>query len=346
MKLLQHYISSEQYEECYNSFIESEASLIYDQNLIVTVGLIYYYFGDEKRLIQLYEAVRDDERVSIERKRTLTILVEELNDIKEKSEDRAYVRIPEVKMVKQIGQGCLPASVTMVMQFYSKEIISYRDVVKSMKTSIREDGTSIYDALVYLYQRDYQLYPFTGQLDAIKEILTYGYPLMVVQSSSLDKEANDHARILTGFDDAKQIFFINDPSQGRIFLPYGLFEELGRKSESNMCLLMLPSKVRLQDKLQDYFKHNCEYFNLMGVLYDEVNETFKSEAMYQKGLEIDGSYPDLFNNYAMLLLKSKDRLLQAQKLSREAIRLAPEIPEYRETLHQINELLAKGNEST
>ena len=341
-----YHIRIGEYKECYTLLT---SSVVNDDDMYKInqfAGLIYYYYQDTYRLDKLCQWIENYQSCNEFQKRTIMILIDELEKLKQGKnvEKEAKFKMENINVVKQVGNGCLPASIAIIMQYYSKEIVSYRQVVKEMRTEIRGEGTSLYDGLSYMYRKGYQVYPFTGDDDIVKQLLQLGYPIIVVQNSWLSQDAEDHARVLIGFDDSKEIFYTNDPKLGAIFLPYNFFKELMSESIDSVYLLFLPHDECLPLDLIDFFENNCEYYNLLGVLYDEENEVEKSETMFIKGLTIDDNHGDMLNNYAVLLLRRKSKLSKAYNLIKKAIQLAPDVPEYLESLDEIlNQLdIGKG----
>jgi tetratricopeptide (TPR) repeat protein len=74
----------------------------------------------------------------------------------------------------------------------------------------------------------------------------------------------------------------------------------------------------------------------MGNVYFQKNDTSHAERSYRKAIEKTGD-ARAYNNLAWLYYTRDEQLNEAERLSREAVRLSPESPEFKDTLDRIAE---------
>jgi len=88
------------------------------------------------------------------------------------------------------------------------------------KTTQEEVGKEIYDPLsgatngadmlFYARQKGYAAYSWNTSLDDVKKKLAEGIPVIVLQQNS-SEDTSGHYRILTGYDDEAEKFYVMDP---------------------------------------------------------------------------------------------------------------------------------------
>ena len=81
----------------------------------------------------------------------------------------------------------------------------------------------------------------------------------------------------------------------------------------------------------------------LGMIYQRLGETGKAEASYRAALRTNPELPPAANNLAMIELGKGRNLDEALALSRKAVALAPEVPQFHDTLGQV--LRARGDRS-
>ena len=81
----------------------------------------------------------------------------------------------------------------------------------------------------------------------------------------------------------------------------------------------------------------------LGMIYQRLGDTGKAEASYRAALKTNPDLPPAANNLAMIELRKGRNLDEALSLSRKAVALAPEVPQFHDTLGQV--LRARGDRS-
>lgn len=81
----------------------------------------------------------------------------------------------------------------------------------------------------------------------------------------------------------------------------------------------------------------------LGMVYQRLGQTDRAEAAYRAALKTNPDLPPAVNNLAMIELRKGRNLDEALALSRKAVALAPEVPQFHDTLGQV--LRARGDRS-
>lgn len=133
------------------------------------------------------------------------------------------VSLPAPKWEQQDINNCGPASLTMYLRFYGWEGVQL-DIADVLKP-LREDRNVNVEELIY-YVRTHAgwlnaEYRVGGDLDRIKQFLAAGIPVMIEESFYFEEPfwVNDdlwaaHYALITGYDDATQMFTIQDSFRG------------------------------------------------------------------------------------------------------------------------------------
>lgn len=142
--------------------------------------------------------------------------------------------LPGVPYVRQQTNFCGPASLAMVLKYWS------------IDTTQEEIGKAVYDhgthstngaaMIIFARNRGLASYSWTGSLTDLKAKLTAGIPVIVLQSMSATDKAG-HYRVATGFDDRTGVVKVSDPyDPSNKEMPYDQFSKLwGQKG--NWCML-------------------------------------------------------------------------------------------------------------
>lgn len=133
------------------------------------------------------------------------------------------VQLPPPLIEYEEINACGPATLTMYLRYYGWQG-TQKDISAIVK-SVRTDRNVNVDELTY-YVRNYAgwlnaEYRVGGNLDLLRTLLAQGLPVMIEGSFYLDQSywPNDdrwagHYLLLTGYDDATQIFTIQDSERG------------------------------------------------------------------------------------------------------------------------------------
>lgn len=131
-------------------------------------------------------------------------------------------KIETVPYIRQGHMQCFPTCLYMIFKFYGKEI-----PLQEIDDWIRGDrGTSTQAAEQYCNMRGFKTYVFYDwKGDKIKHFLSQGYPLIAyVQTGAFGTRF--HVIVLRGYDDEKQVFYINDPARKDKEISYKEFKEI------------------------------------------------------------------------------------------------------------------------
>lgn len=152
--------------------------------------------------------------------------------------------IPKAKKIyvpyfRQGHAQCFPACLFMIFKFYGEEI-SFQEIddwIRGARGTTRQAAEQFCNMKKF---NTYVFYDWKG--DKIKYFLAQGYPLV----AWVDKKGfgmAPHVIILTGYDDEKQVFYINDPATNDKEISYKNFKEIRSlvEGERNYTLLIWPS---------------------------------------------------------------------------------------------------------
>jgi len=141
--------------------------------------------------------------------------------------------IEGVPAYRQTYMDCGPTSLRMVLSFYGKDF-SQEEIVKVR----RGRGTVISDMESFARSQGFEVHSFNDwKKEKMKYLIAQGYPLIalgVIPSnwySSGRYAGEGHYVVVSGYDDLKKIFIINDPGPGmRMEIPYDVFKDFHRSS--------------------------------------------------------------------------------------------------------------------
>lgn len=125
----------------------------------------------------------------------------------------------------QTFNNCGPQSITSVLGYYGVKV-TQAEVAKVTKASPRgymtAQAISTFVAPYGLQARRF----VNGRVEHVRSLITLGIPVIVLQWVK-PESAVPHFRVVTGYDDAQQMFQTLDPLLGpRVLIPYRTFEGL------------------------------------------------------------------------------------------------------------------------
>ncbi len=296
----------------------------------MALNLCYFYGKLDKMKKILEQACETDYQYAQSFRHEVMLLLSP-----EENRKNELYEIENLRLVTQVGNGCLPASLAMIINYWNHSNSNGRELVKEMHTDLKLEGTSIYEIFPYLNSINYQFYPFTAEDEVIIGLLKENFPLLTIHQSSIHG-GGEHARVMIGYDRELGVFWFKDPFEGRMFLKWNIFHELGLERGKNLLVLVAPMEIKIPEWFISYVQINVDYLNLMGVAYDELDQPEISETYFRRGMEIQASYADLLNNYAILLKKDRNRLDEARDLCVKAIKYSCGEKEYLDTLNMIS----------
>ncbi len=133
------------------------------------------------------------------------------------------VQLPSPAIEYEDLNACGPATLAMYLRYYGWE--GNQQTISEIVKSVRADRNVNVDELTYYVQNyagwlsaDYRV---GGNLDLLRTLLAQGLPVMIEGSFNMDKgfwPGDDrwagHYLLLTGYDDAAQVFTIQDSERG------------------------------------------------------------------------------------------------------------------------------------
>lgn len=157
--------------------------------------------------------------------------------------------ILNVEFMKQGNMGCSRTSFAMVMHYYDPSITLEMVELDALKAT---DGGSYNNFMALLAEQyGFKTHAFPGTIDGLIQLLKLGKPVIVAQYPSLSEKKSNHDRIVVGFDQDKEILFVNDPSVGEN-IPYS-YEKFMSLWESNVGLdekyysvLVVPAETKFE----------------------------------------------------------------------------------------------------
>lgn len=320
LRSLQMLMKNREFKSCYKFACE----LLQKNNLgefeVDFCAKVFYYFNDSERLNKLLNMEVDSYMYD-----KISLLLISRIEVKKS----CYI-INDIKTFRQVGKGCVPAVVMSLMNFYGSPQ-KYKEVISELKCDITKEGTSIYKMLFYLYSKQYLLYPFESKIEIISKVLKENLPIISITQS--DKKEN-HARLIYGIDESKGVLFVSDPSEGKTIIPVVWYEK--EFEQKDLCIVAFPEHYSVNKEVLQNIYNESEYYNLLGVLYDDLELYDKSYEMFRVGIQKKGANADIYNNFALLLIKL-NRYEEALLYSQTSIWMDCSVDEYKET----NELIKR-----
>ncbi|HET9284969.1 MAG TPA: C39 family peptidase [Candidatus Angelobacter sp.] len=127
----------------------------------------------------------------------------------------------DVPFIKQEKDGCGPASIAMVMQYWLKQKARPVDasadvsIIQHTLVSEKEHGTRASAMEQYFQQHGFQTFVFAGKWDDLKQHLDKGRPLIVALKPSA-LETSLHYVVVVGVDPEQGIVYLNDAAERKL----------------------------------------------------------------------------------------------------------------------------------
>ena len=150
----------------------------------------------------------------------------------------AAYKITGVPRIKQMTNYCGPAALTSVLQFHGKGIT--QEVVGRAVYDPIGSSTNGADMLFFSREQGFAAYSWNSSISDAKLKIADGLPVVVLQQNS-KTDTSGHYRVLTGYDDAAEKFYVVDPYYDAITeLSYSDCERLWKRM-GHWALLVAPT---------------------------------------------------------------------------------------------------------
>lgn len=126
----------------------------------------------------------------------------------------------DIPFVKQDKNGCGPASIAMVMQYWQKQpgmsVPAAPDLDAVVRTLQPDDRQGVRaSAMAHYFERNgYRAFVFTGAWGDLERELAKGRPVI----AALKPETGNslHYVVVAGIDDSERVVLLNDPAQRKL----------------------------------------------------------------------------------------------------------------------------------
>jgi ABC-type bacteriocin/lantibiotic exporter with double-glycine peptidase domain len=147
----------------------------------------------------------------------------------------------DVPFVAQQKNGCGPASVAMIMEYWQKQqrAPSSGDAAEVLRTlAPGRDGVRAADMLRFFAQHGYRAFAYTGDWADLEHQLAKGRPLIAALQPAGGRSL--HYVVVAGIDDADQALLLNDPAQRKLLKEARKEFEHEWRVTGNWTLLAVP----------------------------------------------------------------------------------------------------------
>ena len=151
----------------------------------------------------------------------------------------------DVPFVQQEKNGCGPASVSMVMQYWQKQAGMSVQPAGDMATivqSLQADGQQAVRASAmvrYFKQNGYRAFAFPGEWTDLEQQIAKGRPVIVALKP--DTGSALHYVVVAGVEDGEGVVLVNDPAQRKLLKEDRAAFENEWKATGNWTLLAVPA---------------------------------------------------------------------------------------------------------
>ncbi len=125
----------------------------------------------------------------------------------------------DIPFVAQVGNGCGPACISMVMTYWARSRHGQPDPAAA-EPSIRRcinrpgsEGALASDVIRYFQEHGFRTYIFAGAWSDLEHHLSQGRPLMVALAQGSDAF---HYLVVAGIDSGRGILLVNDPARRKL----------------------------------------------------------------------------------------------------------------------------------
>jgi predicted double-glycine peptidase len=152
----------------------------------------------------------------------------------------------DVPFIKQDKNGCGPASVWMVMQYWQKSSPPFSEIHQALY-SAEAEGVWATDMERYFRDHGFTTFAFSGEWQDLVENLSKGRPIIVSLGASR-RGAPLHYVVVAGIQEQQQTVLVNDPAERKLWpMSRAEFEERW-SAMARWSLLALPSAESVETK--------------------------------------------------------------------------------------------------
>jgi len=161
----------------------------------------------------------------------------------------AEVSLPSPEWEKQDWNNCGPVTLALGLRFYGWAGDQF-DISDLLKPDRGDRNVNVEELIYYVRTRAGWLgadYRVGGTLETLKRFLAAGYPVIVEKGYIIESEGPDagwagHYLLLTGYDDASQVFIVQDSFKGPDeAVPYAMLNE-GWRAFNHVYIYLYPSQ--------------------------------------------------------------------------------------------------------
>ncbi|MCK5708010.1 MAG: C39 family peptidase [Candidatus Aureabacteria bacterium] len=145
----------------------------------------------------------------------------------------------DVPFVEQKKNYCGPASISMLFNYYDKNI-SQDEVAKHIYNP-KIKGTLSIDLLLFVRNLDFYSEIYSSSIQDLKKKIDEGFPVIVMTKGDPNNSwsffKNYHFFVIYGYDDKKNIFYCHSEDMKASELPFKKL--LGAWKETNCCAFII-----------------------------------------------------------------------------------------------------------
>ncbi len=228
-----------------------------------------------------------------------------------------------VPLIQQEAFYCGPTSIAMVMQWSGHDVT--QDDIASLAFSPGAGGTYLAD-MIGSARRKGQLAVEINNFDALLSEIGAGHPVIVFQNLGLGIAPVWHYGVVTGYDLQRDEVYLNSGQLDQMVMPFALFERTWRRGDFWGLVVLPPDDLPVSVSETKVLQ--------AAAALERVTQFKAAETLYETGA---AEWPD---NWLWQFGLGNARYAQgdlrgARQALRQARRIAPDIPEIRNNLAQV-----------
>ncbi|WP_233252535.1 PA2778 family cysteine peptidase [Maritimibacter sp. 55A14] len=232
--------------------------------------------------------------------------------------------VPGVPLIKQADFHCGPASLAMVMQWSGLDVTQSEIAAQSFSPGA--EGTYLADMLGSARRRGQLAVPVTGFQNLLDEIAA-GHPVIVFQNLGLNFALKWHYAVAVGYDLEARRIILHSGELDRMVMPLRLFERTWRRGDYWALVVLPPGELPAAAGEWDVLR--------AAEALERAGQLRAAQEAYAAGA---ARWPDhwLWQFGLGNTRYGRGDLQGARRAFLWARRLAPDVPEIRQNLAQVN----------